>query len=40
MNISAQTVKEVRDKTSVGMLDCKNALLEAKGDVEKVMSRN
>ena len=37
MNISAQTVKEVRDKTSVGMLDCKNALLEAKGDVEKAV---
>ena len=34
MNISTQTVKEVRDRTSAGMLDCKNALLEANGDVE------
>ena len=37
MNIAAQTVKEVRDRTSVGMLDCKNALLEANGDVERAV---
>jgi len=37
MNISAQMVKEVRDRTCVGMLDCKNALLEAGGDVERAI---
>lgn len=33
MKISAETVKEVRNRTSVGILDCKNALSEANGDV-------
>jgi len=37
MKISAQTVKEVRNRTSVGILDCKNALSEANGDVEKAV---
>ena len=37
MKISAQTVKEVRNRTSVGILDCKNALSEANGDVEKAI---
>jgi len=34
VNISAAQVKELRDKTNAPMMDCKNALTEAKGDVE------
>jgi elongation factor Ts len=33
-NISAQLVKELRDKTGAGMMDCKAALGETKGDLE------
>jgi len=33
-NISAAQVKELRDKTGAPMMDCKNALTEAKGDME------
>lgn len=32
--ISAQTVKELREKTGAGMMDCKRALVEADGDIE------
>ncbi|MDD2487647.1 MAG: translation elongation factor Ts [Candidatus Gracilibacteria bacterium] len=32
--ITAQQVKELRDRTGVGMADCKNALVEADGDIE------
>ncbi|MBV9286937.1 MAG: elongation factor Ts [Hyphomicrobiales bacterium] len=32
--ISAQLVKELRDKTGAGMMDCKSALSETNGDVE------
>lgn len=35
--ISARTVKELRDKTSAGMMDCKKALQESNGDFEKAM---
>ena len=34
MAITAQMVKELREKTGVGMMDCKKALLEKDGDVE------
>lgn len=37
MKISAKLVKEVRDKTGAGMMDAKNALVEAEGNVEKAM---
>jgi len=37
MSISAQLVKELREKTGVGMMDCKKALNETKGDVEKAI---
>ncbi len=37
MEISAQTVKELRDKTGAGMMDCKGALTEAGGDMEKAI---
>ena len=33
-NISASQVKELREKTGAPMMDCKNALTEAKGDLE------
>ena len=34
MKITTQMVKELRDKTSAGMMDCKNALAETDGDLE------
>ncbi len=34
VNISAAQVKELRDKTNAPMMDCKNALVESKGDME------
>ena len=33
-NISASLVKELRDKTGAGMMDCKNALNENNGEME------
>lgn len=33
-NISAGMVKELREKTGAGMMDCKNALAESDGDME------
>ncbi len=35
--VSAATVKELRDKTGAGMMDCKNALVESNGDIEKAI---
>jgi elongation factor Ts len=35
MNISAQQIKDIREKTQAGFADCKNALEEAKGDMKK-----
>ncbi|MDR3031214.1 MAG: translation elongation factor Ts [Holosporales bacterium] len=35
MEINAKLVKELRDKTSAGMMDCKRALIETNGDIEK-----
>ena len=35
--ISAKMVKELRDKTSAGMMDCKQALTETEGDMEKAV---
>jgi len=35
MSISASQVKELRDKTGAGMMDCKKALIESDGDIEK-----
>src|SRR5688572_12354612 len=34
MMITAQMVKELRDATGVGMMDCKKALAETNGDME------
>ena len=33
-DISASAVKELREKTGAGMMDCKTALTETKGDIE------
>lgn len=35
MQISASMVKELREKTGAGMMDCKKALTEANGNLEK-----
>jgi elongation factor Ts len=35
MQIDANTVKVLREKTGAGMMDCKNALTEAKGNMEE-----
>ena len=37
MDISAQMVKELREKTGVGIMDCKNSLREANGDINKAI---
>ncbi|MDE2071335.1 MAG: translation elongation factor Ts [Patescibacteria group bacterium] len=37
MDISAQLVKELRDKTGVSMMECKKALTEAEGDMAKAV---
>ncbi len=37
MTINAQQVKELRECTGAGMMDCKEALTEAKGDLEKAV---
>ncbi|RNB88135.1 elongation factor Ts [Brevibacillus nitrificans] len=37
MAISAQTVKELRERTGAGMMDCKRALEETNGDMEKAI---
>jgi elongation factor Ts len=34
MNISAEMVRKLREETGAGMMDCKSALTEAKGDTE------
>jgi len=35
--ITAQMVKELRERTGAGMMDCKNALNETKGDIEQAI---
>src|SRR6202042_2505504 len=37
MDISASQVKELREKTGAGMMDCKKALTETAGDFEKAV---
>src|SRR5438270_7830998 len=37
MEISANLVKELREKTGAGMMDCKKALSETSGDFEKAV---
>jgi elongation factor Ts len=38
MEINAQSVKELREMTGAGMMDCKKALTEADGDMQKAIS--
>ena len=38
MNISAAQVKELRDQTGAGMMECKKALQETGGDIEKAIN--
>ncbi len=37
MSITAQDVKALRERTGAGMMDCKKALVEADGDIEKAV---
>ena len=37
MAITAQLVKQLRDKTGAGMMDCKKALVESDGDFDKAI---
>ena len=37
MQITAAIVKELRDKTGAGMMDCKKALTETDGDIDKAV---
>ena len=38
MAVTAQMVKELREKTGAGMMDCKKALVETNGDMDKAIS--
>ena len=38
MAISAEAVKDLRERTGAGFMDCKRALEEANGDVEKAVA--
>ena len=37
MQVSAAAVKELREKTGAGMMDCKKALAECRGDLDKAV---
>jgi len=37
LQISTDTIKGLREKTGAGIMDCKKALTEAKGDIEKAV---
>src|SRR6185437_8252286 len=37
MAINAQSIKELRERTQAGMSDCKSALVEADGDMDKAI---
>ena len=39
MEVQAKDVKTLREKTGAGMLDCKNALVEAKGDMDSAVKK-
>ena len=36
-NVTAALVKELRERTGAGMMDCKKALLECDGDMDKAI---
>jgi len=35
--VTASLVKELRDRTGLGMMECKKALTEANGDIDKAI---
>ena len=37
MTIDAKLVKDLREKTGAGMMDCKKALVESDGDINKAL---
>ncbi|MDX1961369.1 MAG: translation elongation factor Ts [Leptospiraceae bacterium] len=37
MEVSSDQIKELRERTSAGLLDCKKALIETKGDMDKAI---
>ena len=37
MQVSTTVIKDLRDKTGAGVMDCKKALLEAQGNLEKAI---
>lgn len=37
MAVTAKLVKELREKTGAGMMDCKKALVETDGDIDKAI---
>ena len=37
MAISAAMVKELRERTGLGMMDCKKALAAARGDIDRAI---
>jgi elongation factor Ts len=37
MYISSELVKELRERTGIGVMECKDALQEAQGDIEKAI---
>ena len=37
MSVSAQEVKELRDRSGCGMMECKQALVEANGDFDSAI---
>ena len=39
MNISAQMVKELRDKTGAGMMDCKKVLEASSGYIDHALEK-
>ena len=39
MTITASLVKDLRERTGVGMMECKKALAAANGDIEKAIER-
>lgn len=39
MQVSVDTIKELRDKTGIGIMDCKKALQESDGDLEAALAK-
>ena len=37
MSVDAKLVKELREKTGAGMMDCKQALVNSSGDLDKAV---